>query len=209
MWLVAMCRILTLWMALILVAAMTGCGDSGTKSCPSPTGENLLANGSFERDGVPTLEGWMPADSSLASIVAQPAPCGGQYSLKLSVDWIPTTAFVTAKVPEARDGDILQLSAYIRAVGPDGGGLIGLVVGSHPWSAGPPAKWVSSAESTWTLVSLVDTISVSEQDTLWVQLSAFGVELAPVSAGLFDLVVLERSDDWLPICRAQPSSRMP
>jgi hypothetical protein len=44
----------------------------------------------------------------------------------------------------------------------------------------------------WTYLSIEDTVSLAEGDSVWAVLSSFHTEIAPI-AGLSDLVVAERT----------------
>ena len=151
---------------------------------------NLLPNGSFESGGRPTLEGWRVNNGALTSLVAEPAPGGGNWSLELEADWAPTSGYITAPIPDLRNGDVLQLSAYLRALSTDGGGAIGIAVGKS-YELAQHFKHVESTDTSWTQVSLQDTVSIAEGDTVWVVLSSFHTESVR-REGLFDRVVLLR-----------------
>lgn len=152
---------------------------------PSPGG-NLLPNGSFEENGQPSLAGWEVISPSLTALVPEPAPGGGSWALQLEADWAPTRGFVRALVPGFIPGETLRLSAWVRAAGLMGGGMMYLSTGT----------WISaqatSMASEWTQIILVATPPVAPGDSLWVVLSSLHTEIAP-RVGLFDRVVLERS----------------
>ena len=157
-----------------------------------PVGETIL-EWSFEQDGQPTLDDWRVTNPSLTSLVPEAAPGGGKWSLELTADWAPTTGFVTLPIPGIHDGDVLQLSAFVRAVGPEGGGLIGLAVGK---AVGPGyqwhhAKWMGTTSTSWTNLSVQDTVSLSPDDTMWVVLSSPNTEITR-RVGRFDRVALTR-----------------
>jgi hypothetical protein len=150
----------------------------------SPTGQNLLPNGSFERDGQPTLEGWDVMNPALASVVHGDAPGGGSWALRLDADWAPTTGLVRAPVVGAVPGQPLRLSAWMRALGDWGGGMIYLMTDS--WTS----EFVHSEAPDWTRVELTVTPPTEPGDTLWVVLSSLHTEMMH-RYGLFDHVVLE------------------
>jgi len=52
---------------------------------------------------------------------------------------------------------------------------------------------ITTSESEWTFLSIDDTLSVTERDTIWVCLNAMPDEIAvdPIGA-LFDLISLEK-----------------
>jgi len=175
----------------LLLSLLVGCSETTTGPSQESDG-NLLPNGSFELNGQPTLEGWQAANDSLVSLTEEAAPEGGRWSLKLEADWAPTSGFVTALVPGIQDSDVLRLSAYVRSVGYLGGGKIALLVGSGSNRSVSKQKETPNVE--WTFLSFEDTLTVSENDSVWVLLSSFHTEIAP-RIGQFDLVSLERLNE--------------
>jgi hypothetical protein len=185
-------RVLPACAAAVFTLLLLSCRESVMRPGPTPAEEQIL-DSSFERDGRPTLEGWRVTNPSLTSLVPEPAPGGGRWSLGLAADWAPTTGFVTLPLPKIRDGDVLRLSAFVRAVDREGGGSIGLavlrVVGpGYVWGG---AKWASTASTSWTRLVLQDTVSVPPGDTVWVVLSSHHTEIQR-REGRFDLVTLKR-----------------
>lgn len=146
---------------------------------------NLITNGSFEVRNAPTLRGWRRGNPELARLVRDVPPKGGNWSLELTADWAPTSGFVSTFVKNIKPGEVLKLTAFVRAVGSSGGGVIELKIGSSP------PKSVSTTDTLWTKLSVIDTAHVEKADTAWITLSSFHTELLP-RKGLFDLVRLER-----------------
>lgn len=174
-------------LVLLVAATVSGCGNSSTRP-RAPTWEDVLPNGSFERAGRPTLDGWRAVSAPLATFVHEAPAGGGDWCLKLSADWAPTSGVVYAKIPELRSGDVLRLAASVRAVNREGGGSIEIAVGKNSWQV---RKVASSADTSWTTLSIVDTLALAETDSVWVRLSSFPTEISS-REGLFDLVKLER-----------------
>jgi hypothetical protein len=181
-------RVSIVLLGALCLAILAGCGDSVAPGDSSPP--NLLSNGDFERDGEATLDGWRVINPSLTSLVDEAAPGGGRWGLQLDADWAPTTGFITANIPDADDGDIYRLSAWVRSVSVDGGGMIGLVAGSDPGYWGAGSKWAYGSDSEWTQISLVDTVALQTGDSLWVVLSSLHTEVIQ-RRGQFDRAVLE------------------
>ena len=177
--------------AALLALIQLSCTKSVVGPIPQP-GESLILDWSFERDGQPTLEGWRITNPSVTTLVREPAPGGGEWSLGLEADWAPTTGFVTMPILGVRDGDVLRLSAFVRAVDGQGGGSISLSVGPSYGLQRSRAKWASTASTSWTLLSVQDTVSLAPGDTVWVALSSFHTEVTR-RQGRFDLVVLKRA----------------
>jgi hypothetical protein len=153
--------------------------------------ENLLQNGSFEESGQPTLAAWRFGNPDLASTVQPAAPGQGAWSLRLDADWAPTLGYAYASVPSARPGDRLKLSAYVRALAPDGGGVIKIVTGRAPWSRENVEYGAGTASTTWTPLSVDAVASDDPADSVWVVLSSPHTEVTARS-GLFDGVTLVR-----------------
>jgi hypothetical protein len=180
-------RVLATFAAALLTLVQLSCGESVTRPILHLEDERIL-DSSFERDGQPTLEGWQITNPSLTSLVPDPAPGGGKWSLQLDADWAPTTGFVTVPIPGIRDGDVLRLSAFVRAVDTEGGGMIGLQVGP---GFGRRAKWAWAGGTSWTRLSVQDTVSLAPGDTAWVVLSSPYTEITR-RQGHFDRVELRR-----------------
>jgi hypothetical protein len=169
---------------------MGSCKDS---SVAPRSNTPLTLNGSFEIGGMPTLEGWRVGNPQLAQLVPQAPPNGGNWSLELTSDWAPTSGFAYAPLTDLKSGDVVRLSAYIRAAGPyGGGGILQLVVGPQHYSS--HRKFNSSTDTLWQQISVTDTLALSPGDTVWVVLSSLHTELVPFR-GLFDLVTYERIEN--------------
>lgn len=166
---------------------ISGCSGKGTGP---REGENLLANGSFERNDQPTLDGWTPQMAELVQIVEGAPAGGGKYALRLAADWTPTLGYVTATVPGLHGGDVISLSAYMRAVGPNGGGTMSLLTGpSRPQPS--TQKSITTYDTAWTRLTVTGTLSLTSGDSVWVMLSSLNTEIAQ-RVCLFDLVELVR-----------------
>ena len=167
----------------VLVACFAvACSDSVTDT---PVVENLVENGSFEIGGEPSLAGWSFGLSDLARSVHEAPPAGGAWCLELSADWAPTSGFAFVRLKNVREGDVLRLSAFVRAIGANGGGAIELRIGSSRITR------AESSDTLWTYLSVVDTVGIDQQDSVEVRLTSFITEIVP-RIGLFDLVRLER-----------------
>lgn len=149
-----------------------------------PAEANLIQNGSFERGGQPTLEGWQVQNEALTQLVAGGAPEAGRWSLRLEADWAPTTGVVRALLPGVRNGDVLRVSAWIRAES-GGGGVIYLE--SQSWQSQP----TFSDSQEWTQVAFTSAVSVASGDSLWLVVSSLPTEVQP-RVGYFDRVRVER-----------------
>lgn len=187
-------RIAGVFVLMVILAApslFVSCNSKGTEAVDEP---NLLSNGSFEVDGKPTFSGWTPGDSILVAVVAQPAPHSGLYSLQLTADWAPTLGYVRATIPELQDGDIVRLGAYVRALDSDGGGSISVNAGDAAALIPSHRKLEYTTSTSWTYLTVTDTLSVDPGDSVWVELSSPATEIVP-RVGLFDQVTLVRLDN--------------
>jgi hypothetical protein len=182
--------------ALFLALLQMSCSKSVVGPIPGPADATLLDE-SFERDGQPTLQGWRIANPSVTTLVPEPGPGGGGWSLGLEADWTPTSGLVIRPIPGIQDGDVLRLSALVRAVDAAGGGTIILSVGPRYGLRGNRVKWASAASTSWTHLSVQDTVTLPPGDTVWVTLSSFHTEFIR-RQGRFDLVTLKRISEAMP-----------
>ncbi len=167
-------------LALLTLLSVTTCSKS---PAGVDFGEILLQNGSFEIHGRGSLDGWSFGNRDLAELVEDAAPNGGNWSLQLAADWAPTSGFAFQSVTGLAPGSIVRLSAFVRGVGPSGGcGILELTYHGRTRSA-------RSCTTSWTRISVVDTLVSTEPDTLWVRLSSPVTEVVPFRQQ-FDLVKL-------------------
>lgn len=176
--------------AALLALTQVSCSTSTVRPIVR-SDEELISNGSFERSGQPTLDGWRITNPSVTTLELESAPGRGVWSLGLEADWAPTTGFVSAPIPGIHNGDVLRLSAYVRAVDADGGGAIELAVGPLLYGHGTRIKRASTTSTSWTLLSVQDTVSLTAGDTVWVALSSLHTEITR-RQGRFDGVSLRR-----------------
>jgi hypothetical protein len=161
--------------------------NTGCKQSPvgPHTEDNLLSNSSFEINNNPTLEGWQSGNQQLAELVHDAPPNGGSWSLQLTSDGAPTSGYVYTPVINLKSGDIVRLSAFVRTNSKSGGkGIIYLSYNNHTKSA-------SSSDTLWKKISVTDTLTLTQRDTLWVTLSSPITERTPFQQ-LFDLVELRK-----------------
>jgi hypothetical protein len=183
--------------ALLSIAVVFGCDGAQSPSEPEPSGarpaasENLIQNGSFERDGEPTLAFWRFGDDNLAMPMNEATPGEGDWSLRLDADWAPTTGFAYVSVPNVRTGDRLELSGFVRALSPEGGGAIVLVIGESLSSRVAKRAGQTTSRTTWTQLRLTETVSLEPGDSVWVVLTSVPTEVVARSA-LFDGIELVR-----------------
>ncbi|GAB4337097.1 MAG: hypothetical protein Kow0037_19400 [Calditrichia bacterium] len=151
---------------------------------------DYLLNVSFEKDHTPTLAGWRFGNPQLAKLVNDAPPKGGNWSLQLTADWAPTSGFVYRPITNVKSGDIVRLSAFVRATKKFGGkGIIMLNVGPNYYTNNSKSSF--SSDTVWNQIFVIDTLKLEPGDTLWVILSATNTEIVPFQQ-LFDLVQLEK-----------------
>lgn len=174
---------------LVTLAVVLGC-DGPTQPRGDSSTADLLPNGSFERDGQPSLEGWRLLKPSLARSVEDAPTGGGVWSLQLDADWAPSLGVAFTAVRGVRTGDRLHLTTTARAANADGGAIVELMTGHVPFSFST-VRWAATSSTAWTELSVDDTVSLSPGDSVWVVLSSPPTEVVARS-GRFDLVKVVR-----------------
>lgn len=175
-----------------LVLSLMACGNNCTEPGSDCDFGDGTWNGSFECGCRPTLEGWRFGDPELAAWREDAPPGGGSWCLKLQADSIPPYGYAYASVPDVEDGDVVRLSAFVRAVREGGGGKIMLCVGDFPVCH--RSSYENEALSTctdWTHLSVEDSVRLIGEDSVWVVLAPISIADATPSVGLFDMVVVE------------------
>lgn len=174
---------------LLIAGMLSACSSKKTNGSFDDSG-NLLSNGSFEVLGKPTLVEWSSFDPDLVEFILDAPQGGGRYSLGLATSWLPPTGIVWTSVAGIQSGDILTLSASVRHAAPGAWfDRIGIKYGPDPWGAG---KWVYVNDTVWTTVTIVDTVSLSDGDSVYVVLQGPGCEVCLNGTARFDLITLAR-----------------
>jgi hypothetical protein len=160
-------------------------------------GEPWIQNSDFEFDSRPSLGGWTLGGPGLGRLVRQAPPGGGKWSLELWSNPKAGTGYAFAPVLGCRTGDVLSLFAYVKAVGPGGGGDISIHVGPRrPAGIDTFAIRASSRNQSWTRVSVQDTLSLAPGDSVWAVVSAPPPGRS-ARKGLFDLVLVEFTRQYI------------
>ena len=175
--------------AVILSFPLCACAENDLEDFEN-LGVNLIPNGSFEREGRGSLEGWQVTNPALASLAREAAPGGGEWSLRLEADGAPSTGQVRFPVPGLRDGETVRLSADVRAPAASGGGSAGVEVTAADGRL-RHQSFRSSENTLWTRVALTERLSLNAGDQVWVVLRSLPTEVE-ARAGLFDRVTFER-----------------
>lgn len=171
---------------MLVVLLLVSCNQ--TPSGPNqPLNSNLIQNPTFEVNGKPSLQTWT-ADTMLAEIVRD-APSGdGIWSLQLVPGWIPREGFAQTYVSGETGTGVYKLTLWMKSINNWRGGASFGVWSHNTWVS---RKMVTSDSSQWAMVSLLDTLSLTANDSIAVHLSAGATELASGEV-LFDEISLER-----------------
>ena len=170
----------------MFVFILSGCKQSTTE----PTIQNsFILNESFETNNISTLQ-WRFGNQKLAQLINEAPTDGGSWSLQLTSDWAPTTGFIYKPISNVNSGDIIKLSAFVRGSGNfHGKGIITLSVGPNYYSSRSKSSY--SSDTVWNQISIIDTIKLEVNDTVWVILSSPITEIVQYQQ-LFDMVKLEK-----------------
>lgn len=150
-----------------LLIAITGCSKSDNSITNSMTENNLIPNSSFETASSPSLAGWIPgtADTTAIKFVTDTPPGGGSYSVYLHLQ--PSLeASVICPVAIPAGTHHYRLSAWGKA------GRLGSGIGRggmsilYTWGSPGSGKSLSFSDTTWTYQSLLDTLSVTQSDSV-------------------------------------------
>lgn len=150
--------------------------------------KNLIVNASFEVGAEPTFAGWGSSLPELTNVIQTPTRAGS-YALMLSSVWFPPSrSYVTTQVTGLSSGDIVRLGAYARTLVPSDGCSLSLLTGV---SLDAPSTTTSVAATNviWTYISIVDTLSLGDGDSVWVRLYSPNSD-TQTKWGMFDLVGL-------------------
>lgn len=176
------------FLCLLLITIHSGCDSKNTNSdCDGGTigiHGNLVPNSSFESRGEPSMNGWQFSERYPPRILADAPDSGGCYSLGIGAGWIPMRGSAWASISGIQSGEVLRLSASVK-----GGSGIGLTAKPQPSMDG--GKWIFSSDSSWTKLTIVDTVSLEPGAPVYVVLVGPTCEVC-LETGQFDLVTLVR-----------------
>jgi hypothetical protein len=184
---------------MILVFAVCGslsCKKSENGVVTPSADANLMENGSFESNGVPTLKGWGPnaVDTSYVNFSNDTPSGGGSYSVRLRNGWTVMSTIWCSLMPPIGTHRY-QLSVWAKAIRSnalaDAGGDVSLMTRTGGGSSF--RKSIQFADTMWTTGSLIDTLTTSSTDSVVITLRG---NIDESSAGyiLFDLCRFERLD---------------
>ena len=185
----------TSFLILVFPCIFVACKKSGESLVTPPTTDiNLLTNGSFESNGVPSLQTWRgynPNDTTRVSFSTDVPPQGGYFSLRLKNEWT-FAGGVIAVVPAFLGTHQYRLSAYAKCEPyPRAHGYMTLGFLQSDSLVKENAYFIS--DSGWVACSLIDTLSASSGDSILVGLAGDIFSFA-VGYTFFDLCKLEKLD---------------
>lgn len=165
-------RLIVIGTSSLMLVVLCSCSQSPT--APSQSSSNLIENSTFEVNGKPSLQSWV-CDTSLATIVNASPGGDGTYSLQLEPGWIPQQGFAQTFVSPKSGAGVYNLTLWMKA---NNGWHGSVSLGT--WSQG---SWVTSKtvpvdSSEWSMITLSDTLSPSQSDSISVYLSAGATEVA-------------------------------
>jgi hypothetical protein len=156
----------------ILTLLSFSCKDSTTMSGTTEDHE-LIANGSFEHHGNPSLDGWHQSysDTNFVLFSTDTPLNGGHYSVSLLNNWgtPELQSFVAAPKGIYR----YHLSVWSKSLPPVGWvGAMGVIRIDHQ-TTDSLIHWklLFFSDSLWTQYTLLDTINCDQGDTLIISIS--------------------------------------
>ena len=180
-----------LWLTpLVLGSVLCGCTGPDDPDILQSSPLDLIPNSSFESNGVASLEGWTIGDSSFVRSVNIAAPSGGQWSLSIQTAPFPGS-YAFERVPATEGTHRYRYSLWAKFSGQTYGAA-GVSLWQYPGSSLVRTVFLPH-DTTWTLHSVIDTLTASAQDSL-VFLLIGGSNDNGVGQTFFDLCRIERLD---------------
>ena len=156
-----------------------GCKNSPTEPTLFIGQGNAIINPSFEIFGKPSLDGWKVEDTAIINFTNDTPPGGGFWSITLSVTWFgPPTRYPTEPYQKFRlinGTHIYTFSFWAKRNRVGGSGYVGALKTDQAFTI---VSYKRVTDTTWTLYSIVDTISSSQYDSVIAGLSGGATELA-------------------------------
>ncbi len=173
----------------ILIWNLIGCNkDNSPLEVNNKT--NLIMNSSFEFNGQPSLKYWYVRDSSKIGFSNDTPLGGGKWSIFIHAEWYgPFPNSPSYFVPLSLGRHILKFSVYGKSKSIQGSAYLILQKGGD---SSIIAKHLIK-DRDWTKYSTIDTLNISEGDSLFVVLYGGGTEMVD-GITYFDLVELEIMD---------------
>ena len=151
---------------------------------------NLIKNPSFELNGQPSLKYWIVQDSSKIDFSKNTPVDGSKWSILIHAEhYGPPQKTLSYFVPLSSGRHILKFSIYGKSKTIHGSAF--LILQKDGNSKITAQNFI--ADTSWTKYSTIDTLTISESDSLFVVLSGDGTEIVD-GMTYFDLVALEHID---------------
>ena len=172
------------------------CKESEDGLVTPDTDANLIMNGSFELNGVPTLKGWSPTsvDSSYVSFSNDTPTGGGSYSVKLKNGWTVKSTIWYSLLPPVGTHQY-RFSVWAKAIRSnalaDAGGEVILTARSS--GAMSLNQSIHFTDTTWTADTLTYTLTTGSTDSLVITFRG-NIDQSSEGYVLFDLCRFEKLD---------------
>ncbi len=170
----------------LLLIISIGCRQQ-TESISIVSGENLLQNPSFEENGNSSGDYWRIHNYPGLQFAKDAPPNGGTWSLSLTGDWRPASAYVSQTLVTPAGVRDFRLTFWTKN---EWGGNQVLVRGIYADTTQTVASLTAQASSDWRQFSLTFQLPTPAPDSLRVELWAPPTQLARIIT-LYDLVSLE------------------
>jgi len=156
----------------------------------STSPENILILSiSFERNGVGSLIGW-EIDPELADYSGSTPVDGGSKSLKL-ISGNTSEGYATKKITANHGDGIYQLSIWGKMSSEQLDSTGKVIFGTVNNGTVTQDKTAYLEDTVWTEITITDTLTFAENDSIYIKLSAGTSETSEVWYSLFDLLQLE------------------
>lgn len=148
-------------MKIVLLAAaalviFSSCKDD--VNSPGNTDNNLISNPSFENMGNPSLEGWQTQGT--INFFQDVPPEGGSYSIGINSEWGPSD-YAAYTIPAQKNKKIYNFSCWAKTKTLPAEISISLVRDSIL-----STKSIVVADTVWTKYTIVDSLNISEGDSI-------------------------------------------
>lgn len=177
-------KLLNCFFVFVVAVGMHSCKKSDGTIVGPPNATNLISNYSFEMNGTPSLQGWEPADTSVARLSPDVPPNGGTWSIYIETSWLPA-ARVQTVIAMPQGNYSYRLSTWARRQ--QIGGTVSLLLN------GTIRKSLPIVDTAWTAYTISDTLSTVVGDTVIVWLAGGADELLG-GRTYFDICRFERLD---------------
>ncbi len=171
-----------------VVAAISGCSKSSDVTTPIQSHDSVVVfQTSFEANGIPSLQGWIPTDTLLVRFSTQVPIDGGSYSLQI-VGLRRRTNWVVESIPATRGTNFVRMSFWARRTGQ---ATPYVVLGLKRGEGIIAAHGIPVIDTAWTSYAMDDTLAAEQGDSLWVKIDGGSGESWD-GTSFYDLIALKR-----------------